>query len=135
MNRRSWWWMVMASIIPTATWAQWPASPTGDAAPSAPTIMVRPTRVLASGQLPPAPTLGKPRLRASGKFFTDPAGRVVILRGVNMSGDAKVPPFLPLADPTLLDQLPPLGVNIIRLVFIWEAYEPAPGRFDELYLA
>lgn len=57
-----------------------------------------------------------------------------MLRGVNVSGDAKLPPFLPFKDLSKLAHLKSLGFNVIRLLFIWEAYEPVQGQYDELYL-
>jgi endoglycosylceramidase len=73
-------------------------------------------------------------LHADGAFLRDDAGGAVILRGVNATGDAKVPPFRPLADATTLDPLPRLGANVVRLLFIWEAFEPQPGAYDQSYL-
>ena len=104
-------------------------------------------------------------LRGSGKLciedghFRDEEGRVVILRGVNLAGTSKIPPFLPLprqsgirgpmrgdimvtrdfdfpghSDLSPLAQLAGWGVNVIRLLFVWEAYEPFEGERSEPYL-
>src|SRR5688572_19460169 len=73
-------------------------------------------------------------LRADGRFFRDDQGGVVTLRGLNLAADAKVPNFRPIQDPALLDRLPGLGVNVARLLFTWEAFEPERGAHDASYL-
>ncbi len=74
-------------------------------------------------------------VRAEGRHFRATDGRYVMLRGVNATGDAKIPPFKTLTSPALLDPLPGWGINTIRFLFTWEAFEPAPCDFREDYLA
>jgi endoglycosylceramidase len=76
-----------------------------------------------------------PDLRIAGRRFVDSDGRTVLLRGLNLGASAKVPPFLPLVDLARLDALPALGVDVVRVPFIWEAYEPERERYNEDYLA
>ncbi len=73
-------------------------------------------------------------LTAKDGRFVDAVGATVILRGVNVAGNSKVPPFRPAMDPTLFDPLPKWGLNVVRLLFTWEAYEPAAGQYDDSYL-
>lgn len=97
-------------------------------------------------------------VRQSGRFFLDREGRQVLLRGVNLGGDCKVPypdggtqfpsdfadhrevsfvgrPFpLDEADEHL-GRLKHWGFNVLRLLTTWEAVEHAgPGAYDEAYL-
>ena len=72
--------------------------------------------------------------RTKDGFILDEHGRVRIFHGANVSGRAKVPPFLPLEDASLLDPLRRWGWNLVRLVLAWEAAEPEPGKYDDAWL-
>ncbi|HEY5756194.1 MAG TPA: cellulase family glycosylhydrolase [Steroidobacter sp.] len=97
-------------------------------------------------------------LRIDGRWFLDPRGRRVILRGVNLGGDCKVPypnggtqvpsdfsdhrsvtfvgrPFPLTEADEHLGRLAHWGFNVVRLLTTWEAVEHAgPMRYDEEYL-
>ena len=73
-------------------------------------------------------------LHVDGKYIKDQMGRVVLLRGINTSGDSKVPDFMPLKNANMLDPLPQWGINTLRLLFTWEAYEPTRCHYDEAYM-
>lgn len=99
------------------------------------------------------------KLDLKGTTFRDEFGRHVILRGVNLGGDSKLPvnpdgrthlptdfadhrtiSFVgrpaPLAEiDTHLARLAHWGFNCVRLLTTWEAVEHAgPGNYDEAYL-
>lgn len=73
-------------------------------------------------------------LLTDGGYFKDTQGRAVILRGVNVAGNSKVPPFTPITRGDMLDPLPAWGLNTIRLLFTWEAFEGTRCSHDENYL-
>lgn len=74
-------------------------------------------------------------LRLDGRWIRDPHGRALMLRGFNLSADAKIPPHLPIPDEHHLDRLASWGMNCIRLVHVWEALEPRRGYYDEVHLS
>ncbi|MFC3077758.1 cellulase family glycosylhydrolase [Phenylobacterium terrae] len=98
------------------------------------------------------------RLSLDGTRFVDESGRQVILRGVNLGGDCKVPypdggtnfpsdfsdhrevsfigrPFPIDEADEHLGRLKHWGFNVLRLLTTWEAVEHAgPGRYDTDYL-
>ena len=100
-----------------------------------------------------------PRLAIDGLWFREPSGRRVLLRGVNLGGDTKIPvtpdqrTHLPadfsdhrtvsfVGRPFPLDEanghfarLRHWGFNCLRLLTTWEAVEHAgPGEYDTDYL-
>ncbi len=74
-------------------------------------------------------------LVAEGHYFRDSSGGVVFLHGINVAGNSKVPPFKGITSESQLEVLPALGVNTIRLLFTWEAFEPVQGEYSDDYLA
>lgn len=113
---------------------------------------------MSSSPVPASATI-RSTITIDGTRFRDRDGRHVILRGVNLGGDCKVPatpdghtyrptdfadhrtvsfvgrPF-PLAEAdTHFARLRRWGFNCLRLLTTWEAVEHAgPGRYDEAYL-
>lgn len=70
----------------------------------------------------------------SGGAIRDRLGRRVMLRGANLSGRHKQPPFTSIERPEQLDAWRDVGWNAMRLVIPWEAVEPERGRIDGAYL-
>lgn len=60
--------------------------------------------------------------------------QVAIFRGLNVVGRAKTPPFTPFPTLSDLDHLAGLGINAARVPFIWEAFEPHRGMYNDTYL-
>src|SRR6185436_6678274 len=58
---------------------------------------------------------------------------MAVLRGLNVAGDSKVPPFRPVEDVRVFDAFASYGVNVVRLLFTWEAFEGTRGSYDESY--
>lgn len=105
-------------------------------------------------------TMGVLRLHIDGKSFRDPQNREIVLRGINVAGDAKYPksPDVPsfvsdkffeaddvsfVGRPFSLEdahihfqRLRKWGYNAIRYIFTWEAIEHAgPGIYDQEWIA
>ena len=80
------------------------------------------------------PAANSVRLRVEGRWLVDAEGGVRILRGVNVSGRAKGPPFVALEDPAGFDQVAAWGFGVVRLLTSWEAIEPERGVLDAAYL-
>ena len=92
-----------------------------------------------------APKLTTRRLVTRGSALVDELGRKVILRGLNVGGRSKMPPFVPFDIQSSAD-VPPraeqlmtavrkLGSNGVRLTLSWEALEPQRGVYDDEYIA
>src|SRR4051812_23338035 len=73
-------------------------------------------------------------VHSDGRWLRDKKGRVVILRGINMGGDSKIPPFEPFSTEESAEQVRRWGMNVVRYCTVWEAIEPEKGRYDDRYL-
>lgn len=98
-------------------------------------------------------------LHIDGTTFRDSKNREVVLHGINVAADAKIPytpsqpshepkgffegedvsfvgrPFPVEEAPSHFDRLKSWGFNVIRYIFTWEALEHAgPGKYDEEFI-
>lgn len=80
------------------------------------------------------PQSGEPTLLLEPDGFHDSEGRLIYFRGVNIAGNAKLPPFIPFGEPSWWDLLASWGFNMVRLTIFWEAIEPEPNLYDRSYL-
>ena len=77
-----------------------------------------------------------PRPSQTGRWLLDPDGRVLMLHGVNMV--TKTGSYAPSSTGFGADDaafLADQGLTTVRLGLIWKAVEPAPGEYDDAYLA
>ncbi|MGQ9650787.1 MAG: cellulase family glycosylhydrolase [Phycisphaerae bacterium] len=81
---------------------------------------------------PVASSASLPRITVAGGRFVDPAGRQVVLHGVNAGRTGK-PDSVRVA-PEVCARMRDWGLNVIRLQMEWSQIEPECGRYDEQYL-
>jgi len=82
-----------------------------------------------------APPALAPTWHVSGGFLRDADGRAVVLRGANVSGKNKLPPYFDFQGPSDFARMrTDWGMNAVRFLVLWSAVEPQPGQYDEAYL-
>lgn len=75
------------------------------------------------------------RWHVAGGHLRDPEGRAVILRGANVSGRHKTPPYLDFHEQPDYERMhDDWGMNSVRFLILWAAIEPEQGVYDEAYL-
>lgn len=95
------------------------------------------TAVSCSGEPAAATSAG---YRVEHGAILDARGRTLIPRGLNYANDHKFPApedgvFLPpWESPRDFSDLASWGLDSVRLLVVWEALEPEPGRYDDVYL-
>lgn len=68
-------------------------------------------------------------------FIRDAQGRAVVLRGANVSGKQKQPPWFDFQGPADFARMrSEWGMNAVRFVMQWAAIEPQKGVYDDAYL-
>ena len=73
-------------------------------------------------------------LHTEGTNIFDANNSIIILRGMNVSGESKSSPFLPKITEEDLIKLRKMGINSVRFLVIWEAIEPEKGKFNKQYI-
>lgn len=96
--------------------------------------MTRASVVLLLGCLAAMPGTAGP-VSCRDRQFIGPDGNPVILRGLNVAQSAKRAPYLPWQKPEHFVQMSQWGCNCLRLLIVWAAVEPQPGKYDDQYLA
>ncbi len=77
---------------------------------------------------------GMEKLKVKGKRFVNESGKVVLLQGINFVCKEKEMGYMWPEHKKLFAWSAESGFNLIRLGIFWDAVEPEPGQYDDVYL-